>query len=176
MRMDSISYRYSLVRSENVICPTSTPHPERGGKQVRPGTKVLNGPQELNAVALFLKGIVRCGNTLHGNVCGLELQGLLGVRRQCNGAGDDQRGADILRGNILIIGQRLRLHYNLKVAEAGAVIEFDEAEALEVPNRADPAAHGDCLPGQRLAVSKNFRDFCIAHLIDPSFAVIDEMQ
>lgn len=23
--MDSISYRYSLVRSENVICPTSTP-------------------------------------------------------------------------------------------------------------------------------------------------------
>lgn len=25
MRMDSISYRYSLVRSENVICPTSTP-------------------------------------------------------------------------------------------------------------------------------------------------------
>ncbi len=44
----------------------------------------------------------------------------------------DQRGADILRGNILIIGQRLRLHYNLKVAEAGAVIEFDKAEALEV--------------------------------------------
>ena len=152
------------------------PHPERGGKQVRPGTKVLNGPQELNAVALFLKGIVRRRDALHGNVRGLELQGLLGVRRQCNGAGDDQRGADILRGNILIIGQRLRLHYNLKVAEAGAVIEFDKAEALEVPNRADPAAHGDCLPGQRLAVSKNFRDFCIAHLIDPSFAVIDGMQ
>ena len=39
--------------------------PEGGGEQVGAGPQMLDGPQELHAVALFLQGIVRGGLALH---------------------------------------------------------------------------------------------------------------
>jgi len=144
------------------------PHPEGGGEQVRPGTQVLDSPQELYAVALFLQGIVRSGDALHGDLGGLQLQWLLGIRCQGHNAGDDQSRAYVLGGDVLIVREGLCLHHHLKIAEAGAVIQLDEAEALQIPDGADPAAHGNGLTGERLAVCKNFCDFCVTHsLIRP---------
>ena len=60
--------------------------PEGGGKQVGPGAQMLDGPQEFHAVALFLQGIVGGGRALHGDLGSLQLQGLLGLRRQHHGA------------------------------------------------------------------------------------------
>ena len=139
------------------------PHPEGGGEQVGPGAQMLNGPQELHAVALFLQGVVRGGGALHGDLRGLQLQGLLGIGGQGHHAGDDQGRAHVLGRDVLVIVQRAGLHDYLEIAEAGAVVQFDEAEALQVTNGADPAAHRDGLAGQGLAVSKNFCDLCITH-------------
>ena len=54
-------------------------HPEGGGEQVGPGPQVLDGAQELHAVALLLKGVVGGGGALHSDGVGLYLQGLLGL-------------------------------------------------------------------------------------------------
>ena len=129
---------------------------------------MLNGPQELHAVALFLQGVVRGGGALHGDLRGLQLQGLLGIGGQGHHAGDDQGRAHVLGRDVLVIVQRAGLHDYLEIAEAGAVVQFDEAEALQVTNGADPAAHGNGLTGERFAVCKNFCDFCVTHsLIRP---------
>ena len=146
-------------------------HPEGGGEQVRPGPQVLDGPQELHAVALLLEGIVRGGGALHFDGAGFELQGLLGLRGQYHGAGDDQRRAHVLGGDILIIFQGVGVHDHLEIAEAGAVVELDEAERLHVPDGTDPAAHGEGLSGKGLAVGVNRRDFRVAHLKFTRFLV-----
>ena len=143
------------------------PHPEHGGKQVRPGPQVLDGTQKLHAVALFLQGVVGGGGALHLDGGGLQLQGLLGLRRQDDGAGDDQGGAHVLGGDILIVLQRPGLHDHLEILEAGPVVQLDEAEGLHVPDGADPAAHGDRLAGECLAVGVDGRDFRIAHKLHP---------
>ena len=44
--------------------------PEGSGEQVGPGAQMLDGPQELHAVALFLQGIVGSGPALHGDLGG----------------------------------------------------------------------------------------------------------
>ena len=80
-------------------------NPEGGGKQIGPGTQMLDGPQELHAVALFLQGIVRRGPALHGDLGSPQLQGLLGLRRQHHGAPDDQGRAHVLPRDFLIIMQ-----------------------------------------------------------------------
>ena len=124
---------------------------------------MLDRPQELHAVALFLEGIVRGGSAFHGNLRGFQLQRLLGVGSQSYHAGDDQSRAHILGGNILVMIQRPGFHDDLEVPEAGTVVQFDEAKALQVADGAYPAAHRDSLPGQRLAVGKNGCDLCITH-------------
>ncbi len=86
---------------------------ERGGEQVGTGPQVLDGPQELHAVALLLQGVIRRGLALDLDAVGFHLQRLLGVRRQHHSALDDQRRAHILGGNVLIVGQLLGGHDHL---------------------------------------------------------------
>ena len=129
--------------------------PEGGGEQVGPGTQVLDGAQELHAVALLLQGIVGGGGTLHSDGVGLYLQGLLGAGGEHHSAGDDQGGAYVLAGDLLIIVQHVGVHDDLKILKAGAVIELDKAKGLHVSDGAGPAADGDRLAAQRLLIRKN---------------------
>ena len=71
-------------------------HPEGGGEQVGPGPQVLDGAQELHAVALLLQGVVGGGGALHRDGGGLHLKGLLGIGGEHHGATDDQGGAHVL--------------------------------------------------------------------------------
>ncbi|CAN4032836.1 HNH endonuclease, partial [Dysosmobacter welbionis] len=73
----------------------------------------------------------------------------------------------VLGGDILIVLQRPGLHDHLEILEAGPVVQLDEAEGLHVPDGADPAAHGDRLAGECLAVGVDGRDFRIAHKLHP---------
>ena len=130
-------------------------YPEGGGEQVGPGTQVLDGAQELHAVALLLQGIVGGGGTLHSDGVGLYLQGLLGAGGEHHSAGDDQGGAYVLAGDLLIIVQHVGVHDDLKILKAGAVIELDKAKGLHVSDGAGPAADGDRLAAQRLLIRKN---------------------
>ena len=139
-------------------------NPEGSGKQIGPGTQMLDGPQEFHAVALFLQGIVGGGPALHGDLGSPQLQGLLGLRRQHHGAPDDQGRAHVLSRDFLIIMQFIGAHDHLQIAEAGAVVELDEAEGLHIPDGAGPAAHGDLLAAQLLLVGKDGCDFHAIHL------------
>ena len=139
------------------------PHPEGGGEQVRPGTQMLDGPQELHAVALLLQGIVGGGDALHLDGGGLQLQGLFGPGSQHHGAGDDEGGAHVLGRDLGVVGQSTGLHDHLQVFEAGAVVQLYKAEVLHVPDGAGPTAHSDFLAAQLFAVGENCSDFCIAH-------------
>ena len=67
-------------------------------------------------------------------------RGCLASGVRTHGAGDDQGGAHVLGGDILIVLQRPGLHDHLQILEAGAVVQLDEAEGLHVPDGADPAA------------------------------------
>ena len=145
------------------------PHPEGGGEEVGAGPQMLDGPQEFHAVALFLQGIVRGGHALHSDGGSFDLQRLLGLRRQHHGAGDDQGGTHVLAGDLLVIFQGTRVHNHLEVAEAGAVVELNEAEGLHVPDGAGPAAHHDRLTGESFAVGVDRRDFRITHENSPVF-------
>ena len=140
---------------------------EGGGKQIGAGPQVLDGAQELHAVALLLQGIVGGGLTLHLDGVGLDLQRLLGVRCQHYGAADDQGRAHVLRGDLLIIGQLLGGHDHLQIPEAGAVIQLDEAEGLHVADGTRPAADGDLSAAQRLLVGEDRCDSHSFHSLSP---------
>ena len=137
---------------------------ERRGEEVRPRAQMLDRAQELHAVALFLQGIVGGGLALHLDGDGLDLERLLGLGRQHDGALHDEGGADILRGNLLIILQLVGGHDHLQIPEAGAVVQLDKAEGLEVADRAGPAADDNLLAGERFAVGKNRCDSCAFHI------------
>ena len=130
-------------------------HPEDRRKQIGAGTQVLDGAQELHAVALLLQGVVGGGGALHGDGGGLHLQGLLGAGSEHHGAVYDQGGAYVLAGDLFIIVQHVGIHDDLKILEAGAVVELDKAEGLHIPDGAGPAADGDRLAAQRLLIRKD---------------------
>ncbi len=81
-------------------------------------------------------------------------RGSLGLRRQHHGATDDESGAHVLPGDLLIIIQLISGHDHLQILEAGAVIELDEPKGFHIPDGAGPAAHGDFLAVQLFLVGK----------------------
>ena len=138
-------------------------HPEGGGEQVGPGPQVLDGAQILHSVALFLKGVVGGGGSLHSDGLGLDLQRLLGLGGQDHGAGDDEGGPHVLAGDVLVVVQHVGVHDDLKIFEAGAVIQFDKAEGLHVPDGPGPAADGDRLSAQLVLVGEDGGDGGAVH-------------
>ena len=138
-------------------------YPEGGGEQVGPGPQVLDGTQELHAVALLLQGVVGGGGALHRDGGGLHLQWLLGLGGEDHRAGDNEGGPHVLAGDLLIVVQHIGVHDHLKVLEAGAVVELDKAEGFHIPDGAGPAAHGDRLSAQGLLVGKDGGDGSTLH-------------
>ena len=141
------------------------PHPEGGGEQVGPGPQMLDGAQELHAVALFLQGIVGGGGALHRDGGGFHLQRLLGLggkrHRPLNGEG----GPHVLPGDLLVIVQNVGVHDDLKVLKAGAIVELNKPEGLHVPDGSGPAHNGDGLAIQAFLVGKNGGNGGAFHII-----------
>ena len=143
---------------------------EGRGEEVRARAQVLDGAQVFDAVALFLQGIVGRRHTLDLDLRCLDLERLLGLGRQHDRAAHDQRGADVLRGDLLIIGKRICVHHDLQIAEARAVIQLDESEGLHIADGLRPAAYGDACAAVLLFVGEergnshsfhnNFPSFC----------------
>ena len=145
-------------------------HAERRGEEVRARTKMLDGAQIFDAVALFLQGIVGGGHALDLDRRRLDLERLLGFGRQHDGAVHDEGGAHVLRGDLLIIRKRIRIHHDLQIAEARAVVQLDESEGLHIADGLRPAAYGDACAAVLLFVGEergnshsfhnNFPSFC----------------
>ena len=141
--------------------------PEHCGEQIRPGTQVLHRTEVLQTVAFGLDRILWGGNALHRDLGCLQLKGLLRAGRQHQGACDDQGGADVLAGDLVVIIQRVPLEYDLQRLEAAAVVELDEAEALLVAEISCPAADGDALPVKGGGFGVDAGDFLSLHCLAP---------
>ena len=142
------------------------PYPESCGKQIRPGPQVLDGAQKLDAVPLFLQGVVGGGGPLHLDGGRLHLQGLLGLRGKRHLSLDDEGGAHVLPGDFLVVVQDVGVHDHLEVFKAGTVVELNKAEGFHIPDGAGPAHYGDILPAQALLIGKDGGNSCTFH-IDP---------
>src|SRR5207249_2954404 len=101
-----------------------------GAEGVGPGPQMGDGPQELEGMALFLERIsLMVGIAVDGDALGVQLGGLpLGGRFfHLADDGDAGAGAEFL-DLALVVGQ-LAVGDDLQVTLAGAVVEFEEAEA-----------------------------------------------
>ena len=112
---------------------------EHGGEEVGARPEVLDGAQELHAVALLLQRVVRRGRALDLDGVRLELKGLLGLGREHELASDNKRRADVLAGYLVVVGEARALEHDLKVGVRRAVVELDEAEILHVADGALPS-------------------------------------
>ena len=144
-------------------------HSKRRAKGIGAGAQVLDGAQKLHAVALFLQGIIGGGGALHGDLLRMDLKGLLGLGGQQQVAGNNKRRADILAGNLIIIGQFIFLKHHLQIAEVAAVVQLDEAKGLAGAQGAHPAANSDRLRGVALRLRKQCFDLYSFHGSYPSF-------
>ena len=138
---------------------------KRRAEEVRARAQVLDRAQELHAVALFLQRVVRRGRALDRDAVGLELERLLGVRREHELAVHNERRADILAGDLVIIFELAALENDLQTLEAAAVVELDKAEILHVADRARPAADGQALAAEGLRRGINAGDVLSFHII-----------
>ena len=124
---------------------------------------MLYRAQEFHAVALLLQGVVRRGRALDGYAAGLELKGLLCVRRQHQRAVHYQRRADVLMGDLIIIFKRAALKHDLQRLEAASVVKLDKAKILHVADGPDPAAYCHALPAECGGIGKNARYLLTFH-------------
>ena len=147
-------------------------HPEGGGEQVGAGAQVLDGAQELHGVALLLQRIVGGGGALHGDLGSFQLKGLLGVGGEHQLAGDDEGGAHILLGDLVVVGQRAPVHDHLQVVEAAAIVQGDEAKGLHVAQRAHPAGHSQLAAAHRAGVGVDISDRCTVQRKNPFSQII----
>ena len=131
------------------------PDAEDGGEEVRARPEVLYRAQELHAVALLLQRVVGRGRALDLDGVRLELEGLLGLRREHELAADYERRADVLAGDLVVVGEARALEHDLQVAVRRAVVERDEAEVLHVAYGAGPAADGYLAAGKAGRVGVN---------------------
>ena len=138
-------------------------HAERRGEEIRAGSEMLYSAQKLHAVALFLQGVIRRGRALDSYFVRLELKQLLCLRREDERAMDDERRADVLPGDLLVIFERAALKHDLKRLEAAAVVQLDKAEVFHVADGSHPAADCHALPAEGGSVGKYAGDFLAFH-------------
>ena len=120
--------------------------------------------QELDRGALLLQRVVGGAGALDRDGLGRELEGLLGVGRELERAGAHERVIAREVRDLVIVGERLAVHDDLKVLEAAAVVERDEAKVLHVADGLGPAGDGDSLAAERLGIGVELRDFGAVHV------------
>ena len=146
---------------------------EHGLERVRARTQMRLGAQIFEAVTLFLQRIVRRGHALDRDAVGLELKRLLGVRREHELAVHDERRADVLAGNLVVIFELAALEHDLQALEAAAVVELDKAEILGDTHGANPSAQCDLFICIRRSVAVDRFYCCQIHDVTsfPEFSV-----
>ena len=112
---------------------------EHGLEHIGAGPQMRHGPQKFHGVALLLHGVVAGRGTFHGDLGGLDFEGLLGIRGQQHLAFDDQGSTHVDLGNLIKIIHGVMIDH-LDRGKESAVIEHDEAKLLAGPDRPNPAA------------------------------------
>ena len=130
-------------------------HAEHGLEGVGPGPQMGDGAQELKAVALLLQGIVRGRGALHGDLCGLDLKGLLGLRRGHKGSLYNDGGSHAKLGYLGEVRQGVVVNH-LHGLKIGSVADNDESERLGIPKASHPSSDGNLLVQEGLRLLINF--------------------
>ena len=137
---------------------------EHGAEQVRARAQVLLRAQELDRGTLLLQRVVGSAGALDRDGLGRELEGLLGVGRELERAGAHERVIAREVRDLVIVGERLAVHDDLKVLEAAAVVERDEAKVLHVADGLGPAGDGDGLSAELLRAAVQLDDLGAIHV------------
>ena len=80
-----------------------------------------HGAQVVHAHLLFLQRIIAAAGAKHGDLVGVDLKGLLGVRGQHQRAGDLKTGVQAAFGDLGIVGELICLKHDLDRLIATAV-------------------------------------------------------
>ena len=120
-----------------------TAHAERRIEGVGAGAQVGHRAQIVHAHLLFLQRIIAAAGTQHGDVVGVDLKGLLGVRGQHQRAGDLKTGVQAAFGDLGIVGELICLKNDLDRLIAAAVRQRDEADIFGIAHSLGPAADSD---------------------------------
>ena len=125
----------------------AVPHPGDRAEGVRPRPEMGDGPQELERMAFLLQRIrFGVGDAIDEDVFGEHFGRLSLARRGADFALDANARADGELFDFRLVVRQRGLGDDLNVAEAGAVVQFDEAEpAFRVPPGADPTLNNDIL-------------------------------
>ena len=105
------------------------------------GTQMGNGAQILKGVAFLLQRVIRCGGSLYRNFCGLDLKGLLCLRRSHQSTLYNDSCSYTQPGYLLKVLQRVVIN-GLQRLKIGSIADDDEAEGLGISQAANPAADG----------------------------------
>ena len=95
-------------------------------------------------MTLLLQRVIRCGIALYGDLCGLNLEGLLRLRSSYQGSLYDNGCAYIQLGDLFKVLHVVMI-YDLQCLEIASVSHHQEAEGLGAAVTADPAGYGDFL-------------------------------
>ena len=96
-------------------------------------------------MSLGLKRIIGRRNTFHFYFVRFDLERLFRAGRKRDYAGDDERRADVLRRDFVVVSQSVALEHDLNTGKARAVVKVDKAERLGIADIAYPAADGNGL-------------------------------
>ena len=114
-------------------------------------------------MAFLLQGVIGGGSTLNENIGGMNFKGLLGIRGEDDIAIHHNRRAHIELADLFKIVQFILLKDHLQILEAGAVVEFDEAQGLGHADGLDPAADRHRCACVACNVTEQFFQFCFGH-------------
>ena len=138
---------------------------KHSAEEVRARAEVLLGAKELDRGALLLERVVGGAGALDGDGLRGELEGLLGVGRELDGARADERRVAGTTRDLVIVGEGFAVHDDLEVLEAAAVVERDEAEVLHVADGLGPAGDGDGLAAKLLHVAIELDNLGAIHVL-----------
>ena len=138
---------------------------EHGAKEIRARAEVLLGAKELDRGALLLKRVIRGTGALDGDGLRGELEGLLRLGRELDGARADEGSVAGTTRDLVIVGEGLAVHDDLEVLEATAVVERDEAEVLHVADGLGPTGDGDGLAAKLLRVAIELDNLGAIHVL-----------
>ena len=80
----------------------------------------------------------------------------------------DKGGAHVLAGDLIVIFNKASVHDDLQGFEAGAVVEFHEAEIFHIADGAGPAAHRHALTLIGFRRGEKLRYFGSVHIATPN--------
>ena len=105
-----------------------------------------HGTKKLYGMTLLLHGVIPGGGALYRYFCGLNLEGLLGIRRQQQLTLYDQGSTHIGFGDFLKIIHIVMVD-NLNRGKVSTVVQDNKTKLLAGPYGANPATHRDLFTG-----------------------------